>query len=246
MTTVTQAVQPPGPRDETQFVGELTGSTFITGPLDMPFIVSEVPQAGDAAKAAQARLWAYYQRTATQELFGPASKDKSKESTYLFHTRYLALTERMREMHNEVLVKAWNVDAPAAWATFDKLLAGDGKRGAVSSSELLGLLSGHAANYDQAMAPANARLASIEREEIAISQTMRNDPKLRSSGARLGYGPRAATLWSYYWVIYRGRLENYITELEGQAEKQIPLKEVRDRLAPPFIPTEEKKIHPLD
>ncbi len=246
LTTTTQAVQPPGPRDEQQFVGEVAGSTFIHGPLDMPFIVTDVPQAGDAAKAAQARLWAFYQRTSTQEVFGPAAKDKRNESAYLFHTRYLALTEQMRTMHNEVLVQAWNVDAPAAWASFDKLLSGDGKRTTISTSELLGLLMGHAANYDQALAPVSARLSALQRQQRSMSEQMRTEPKLRRSGVRLGYGPRAATLWNYYWVSYQERLGKYVTEIEAQAEKQTPLQEVRDRLAPPFIPTEEKKIHPLD
>jgi len=244
--TISREVRPPSPRDETQFVGELAGSTYISGPLDMPFIVSEVPKAGGAAKAAQAKLWDYYQRTSTRELFGSASKNKSKESTYVFHTRYLALTEQLREMHNDALIRAWNVDAPAAWASFDKLLRGDGKRSTISTSELLGLVLSHADNYEQAVAPVVARLGAIQSQQTAISEQMRNDPKLRLRGVRLGYGPRAAMLWNYYWATYRGRLQAYINELTGQAEQQIPLKTVRDRLAPPFIPVEEKKIPPLD
>ncbi|MDH4234786.1 MAG: hypothetical protein OEV15_06600, partial [Gallionella sp.] len=248
--TLTREVWPPGPRDETQFVGELAGSSYILGPLDMPFIVSEVPKAGGAAKAAQAKLWDYYQRASTMELFGKASEDKRKESTYVFHTRFLALTEQLREMHNDVLLQAWNVDAPAAWASFEKLLSGDGKRSTISTSELLSLMLGYADNYDQAIAPVRARHGWIRDQQTAISEQMRNDPQLRRKDVRLGYGLRATMLWHYpwaaHWAAYRETLYTYINELTDQAEQQISLEAVRKRLAPPFIPAEEKKLDPLD
>jgi Domain of unknown function (DUF4157) len=245
-TEIKAEVSPSGDRGETQFTGELAGAIFIPGALNMPFIISQVPKAGGDANAAKAKLWATYQRESNKDLFGPASKDKRKGSAYLFHTRYMALTERMRKIHNEALVKAWNIDAPAAWAAFNKLLIGDGKRTTISSAELMGLLMSHDANYDRAMVQVISKFKAMNFEKESISRQIRKDPKLRRKGVRLGYGPRATTLWTYYWEGYRTRLKGYITRLEKQKENQIPLADVHTELKPPFIPIEKNRIDPLD
>lgn len=245
--TVTAEVQvrPPGQRDVTQFIGEVAGASFISGPLDIPFSVADVPRAGGEARAAQAKLWAFYKETARTKLFGPAS-DKKGGPDHLFHMRYLGLTERMRDMHNETTRKFWNDDAPAAWEVFERQLAGDGKRRTIPAAELSTLLRGHRDAFAKAVAPVDARFASLEAEQRSISARLRDDPKLRARGARIGYGPRAATLWTYHWVKYRGRLERFIEDLAKQPTSDVALLSVRTRLDPPFVPREDKALRVLD
>lgn len=244
MVTIETEQHPPGPRDETQFIGEIASSSFISGPLDMPFVVKDVPVVGDDPKKAQRKLWDFYQTTATTKLFGPAS-EKKDSITFAFHNRYLAVTERMREMHNDVTLKFWNEEAPAAWAALEQRLAGDKKRSSIAAAELLEHLEAHAAAYTKALEPVESRLASIEAEQRSISSQVR-DPKMRRKLVRLSYGPRAATLWIYYWKAYQHRLARYSEEIAKRAGEQVPLKEVRDQLKPPFIPVEKNRLRPLD
>lgn len=236
---------PPGQRDETQFIGELTGSTFISGPLDMPFKVVDVPEAAGDPKTAQSKLWQFYQQNATTKVFGPAS-DQKTSSVHGFHNRYLALAESRRQMHNDVMLKFWNEQAPKAWAEFEKKLAGEGNRSTIPAPELLTLLTSYSAAYSAALRPVDAREEAIQNDERRISSQMREEPGLRRVGVRLGYGPRAATMWTFYWQTHRNRIANYITEVGGYGARTVPVTEPRDRLQPPFVPVSEKALAPLN
>jgi hypothetical protein len=237
--------RPPGPHDKTQFIGEIAAASFISGPLDMPFSVTDVPETGGPAKQAQQKLWAHYQRIAGTNLFGPASKDKNSPY-YLFHQRYLGMTEQFRQMHNDVVLKFWNEEAPKAWAAFEKALVGDGKRASITAVELLPLLKAHAEAYAKAAEPVTRRLANLHDQERSISAQIRGEPKLQRQGIRLSYGPRAATLYTFHWLSYQRRLAKLIEEIARPKAADKSLPDVRDRLAPPFVPVEEKALSRLD
>jgi hypothetical protein len=98
---------PAGPADDEQFIGELATADFIRGPLDVPFRVTEVPPPVGTAKAEQKQLWNYYQKVGTEDVFGESSKKKG-DPNYLFHMRYLELTERSRQLFNEAFLPFWN------------------------------------------------------------------------------------------------------------------------------------------
>jgi hypothetical protein len=242
VTTVDE--KPKGPRDETQFIGEKAAATEILGPLDTPFVVVDVPKAAGDAKAAQATMWAHYQKASTTKVFGAASEKKSNDKAYLFHQRYLALTERLRDIHNTTLLPFWNEAAPPLWAALEKELAGgDGKRTRIAASELAALLEKHLTAFAAAHKPMQDRINALHDEERRISETMRTEPGLQRQGVRLGYGPRAATLWRYKTVLYMSGLTRFIAGLKKTPTNQIEITTVRTTLEPPFL---EAKLTPLD
>jgi hypothetical protein len=188
-------------------------------------------------------MWAQYQKASTTKVFGAASEKKSNEKAYLFHQRYLALTERLRDIHNTTLLPFWNETAPPLWAALEKALAGDGKRTRLSGQELRGLLKEHRKAFAAAHQPMQDRINALHEEERRISETMRTEPGLQRQGVRLGYGPRAATLWRYHTVWYLARLRRFIAQLKKTPTQQIDITTVRTTLEPPFL---ETKLTPLD
>jgi hypothetical protein len=233
--------KPKGPRDETQFIGELTGAAEIHGPLDMPFLVVDVPKTGEDAKAAQQAMWKHYQSVSTTKLFGAASDKKANDKAYLFHNRYLALTERLREIHNTTLLPFWNDAAPPLWAALEKEMSA-GKKSTIAAGDLAVMLEKHATAFAAAHKPMQDQIRALHEEERRISEIMRTEPGLRRQGVRLGYGPRAATLWGYKTSAYNFRLHRFISELKKTAAKQVDITTVRTTLEPPFLETKLTRL----
>ena len=245
---------PPGKADDDQFMGELAAADFIRGPVDMPFKVTDVPPPVKDAKAEQKQLWTYYQRVSTEGLFGPSSKKKDNPN-FQFQLRYLALTEKGREMYNEAFLPFWNKDAPDVWDKLQAKLGGDPakrKPGAPpntknSVEDVLNTLGDYRLGYEDALRPAKARYDDMEKEMRRLSETLRSDPGLAKAGVRLSFGPRANMFWSYYWDIHTKKLDAYENALIGRALTDEESNEaVGKALDPPWIPREEKKLSPLD
>ncbi|MFO1339079.1 MAG: DUF4157 domain-containing protein, partial [Burkholderiaceae bacterium] len=245
---------PAGPADDTQFIGELAASDFISGPADMPFRVSDVPAPVKDAKAEQRQLWAFYTGPKMADVFGPASQRKDSPN-HLFHQRYLALTEETRQIVNDVVRPFWNQSAPDAWdrmqATLAKLAArqarGSAPATAVPVDDLLSPLGEYRFDIEEALKPVRARYASFEADQRKLGERLRADPALARADARISVGARAATLWSHHWELHLRRLERYENDLvQRPAGATETLDAVTQTLAPFFVPRDEKRLEPLD
>lgn len=241
---------PPGAADDKQFIGELAASDFIIGRPEMPLRVTEVPKPVTNAKAEQRQLWAYYQGGANADVFGPASQRKG-DPNYLFHQHYLALTEQAREMHNEVFLPFWNQAAPATWTKFVAALeASKDKQPARTSLKVAELLT-HVQSYStalhEALQPVQERVDRHRDEQRRIGERLRADPKLARPDVRISAGLRAALFVRYGWEWYVEQLVNYEVDLLGRGgEEDEPVDAVKKALQPGWVPTEEKRMVPLD
>jgi hypothetical protein len=239
------AIMPPEPTDEDQFIGEIAALDFISGPLDMPFLLSDVPQPSATDVATQQALWKEYQKVASKDVFGPATSDK-KSKGYLFHNRYLNITERYREWHNDSVIPFWNVKAPQAWETLEAALKKDG-RTEILGSELKTLLEEHLKQFDEDVKPVDASLRWIHTSEREIGKQLREDPKLQVKGGRITRGGRVASLWMYHWESYRLRIEKVIADATAKPDVKFGIASVIDPgLKPPFIPVSEKAMSRQD
>jgi len=231
------------PPDDDQFMGELAAVHFIQGPLDMPFVLSDVPQPGKTAVATQQALWKDYQKVSKTDVFGPASSDK-KSKGFLFHNRYLGITESYREWRNEALVPFWNVTAPKSWDTFEKALKAGG-RTELLGSELLPLLETHLKEIDSGLTSVSGRLEVIESSEKAIGAQLRGDPKLQGKGTRITTGGRIVL--NHAWKLYRDRVATLKADAAAKLDKPFKVAAVIDPgLQPPFIPIAEKFLVIVD
>lgn len=240
---------PPGAADDTQFVAELAAADFISGPIDMPARVSAAPPPTADLKAEQRQLWAAYQGAAVSgDVFGPATDAKTGENR-LFHKRYLELTEKLREIYNEVVLQFWNVAAPAAWNALVASFAGDAKapRGEVTVGEMLKLLEPYKSAFYAALEPVNQRMKGYEAEQERISRRLRDDKGLARQGVRLTSGIRASLLVKQAWQWYDEALVDYEVDLLGRGAKEVEtLAELKRRLTPPWIPTAENRLARFD
>lgn len=239
------SVMAPTPTDEDQFIGELAARDFIGGPLDMPFRLSDVPAPGATDVATQQALWKQYQKIGTKDVFGPATSDK-KSKGFLFHNRYLAITERFREWHNDSVMPFWNEKAPKAWETLETALKAGG-RTEILGSELKPLLEEHLAQFDKDVKPVNDSLKYIHSTERDIGKQLREDPKLQVTGGRITRGGRADSLWVYHWESYRARVEIVLKDATAKPDTKFGIASVIDPgLKPPFIPVSEKMMFRQD
>ncbi len=176
-------------------------------------------------------------------MFGPASSDK-KSKGFLFHKRYLAITESYREWHNQSLVPFWNVTAPNSWDTFEKALKAGG-RTELLGSELLLLLDAHLKEIDSGLSSVNSRLEGIESSEKAIGVQLRGDPKLPGKGTRITTGGRFVLI--HAWQEYRDRVATLKADAAAKLDKPFKVAAVIDPgLVPPFIPIAEKFLVIVD
>ncbi|HRI18100.1 MAG TPA: hypothetical protein PL196_06220, partial [Burkholderiaceae bacterium] len=240
---------PPGKADDTQFIAELAAADFISGPVDMPARVSAVPPPAADLKAEQRQLWAIYQSAAiADDVLGPASQSKTGENR-LFHKRYLDLTEKLREIRNEVVLPFWNVAAPAAWNAFVAAFRGGAAvaRDEVEVGELLGLLDPYKMAYHVALEPVGKRMQAYEAEQERISRKLREDPGLARQGVRLTAGVRASLLVKQAWQWHSEALVDYEVDLLGRDAKEIEsFSTVNTKLLPAWIPTEDKRLDRVD
>ena len=208
---------PPAAIDDEQFLGEVATVDFIEGPLDAPFALSDVPVAGKTDVATQRALWAAYQKISKKDVFGPATLDK-KSPGYLFHNRYLAITELYRQWGNEAVLPFWNQKAPKAWEALETALKANG-RTELPGGELKSLLEAHLRQLDADLKPVNARLDDIHRSERALSQQLRGDPKLQTKDMRITRGGKIILIHS--WEIYRQNVQKLITASRGEARCEV-------------------------
>lgn len=244
----TTGAAPAGPADEEQFIGELAATEFIRGPIDMPFKVTDVPPPVSDAKKEQRQLWDYYQKVGTQDVFGPSSQKKG-DPNYLFHKHYLELTERFRQAYNETFVPFWNKAAPDAWDKFQARLLGDPAkpRKTVKVDDLFAPLGEYRVDFEDARKAVKARYDSLQDEERRLSQRLRSDPKLSKPAVGISVGARASMFYVYYWESHFRAIENYENDLVSRPEgAEEQMEQVGKRLAPPFIPRDEKHVDPLD
>jgi hypothetical protein len=230
--------------DDPQFLGELAGATFISGPLEMPFVVSDVPETGKDPKRAQRDLWAFYKRIAGINVFGPATRKKG-ERGHLLELRYLAITESVRAMHNDLVIPMWNQKGPAAWNELIRATTAGNTRTHVANAELRELVEAHEKTIAEAWKPAEREWASIEKEEAGLSEMLR-EPNMVAQEAQRGWAKRAAKLWVWKWLLYRRRLRDLIDRLENDPDGETTLDDLQKELAPPFIPADEKALTPVD
>jgi hypothetical protein len=227
------------PTDDDQFLGELAMVDFIQGPLDAPFALSDVPKGGKTDAATQRALWAEYQKIAKKDVFGPAAADK-KSAGYLFHNRYLAITALYRQWGNEAVVPFWNQKAPKAWEALATALKANGRR-ELLGSELKPLLEAHLNQIDDDIKPVNARLQSIHESERALSQQLRDDPKLQAKGMRITRGGKIILIHS--WEGYRENVQKLITAAGTKPAAKFGItQDIEAALQPPFIPMPEKAM----
>jgi hypothetical protein len=227
------------PTADDQFLGELATVRFIEGPLDAPFALSDVPKAGKTAGATQQALWDEYQKIAKKDVFGPAATDK-KSPGYLFHNRYLAITESYRQWSNEAVLPFWNQKAPKAWKTLETALKASGRK-EILGSELKDLLEDHLKQIDEDMKPVNARLQGIHESERSLSRQLRDDPKLVAKGMRITRGGKIIAIHS--WETYRENVQGLIAAAGATPAKKFGIaQDIEAALQPPFIPMPEKAM----
>jgi hypothetical protein len=230
---------PSAPTDDEQFLGEVATIDFIEGPLDAPFALSDVPKAGKTDVATQRALWAEYQKIAKKDVFGPATLDK-KSSGYLFHNRYLAITELYRQWGNEAVVPFWNQKAPKAWEALEASLKANG-RTELLGGDLKSLLEAHLKQLDEDLKPVNARLEGIHQSERALSQQLRADPRLQAKDMRITRGGKVILIHS--WEIYRQNVQKLIAAAGAKPDGKFDVaRDIETALQPPFIPMPEKAM----
>jgi hypothetical protein len=227
------------PTDDDQFLGELAMIDFIQGPLDAPFALSDVPKTGKTDAATQRALWDEYQKIAKKDVFGPAATDK-KSPGYLFHNRYLAITELYRQWGNEAVVPFWNQKAPRAWETLETALKANGRK-ELLGSELTTLLKTHLGQIDEDLKPVNGRLQTIHESERALSAQLRGDPKLQAKGMRMTRGGKIILIHS--WETYRENVQQLIKAAGAKPAAKFSItQDIEAVLQPPFIPMPEKAM----
>ena len=227
------------PTADDQFLGELATVRFIEGPLDAPFSLSDVPKPGKTAGATQQALWDEYQKIAKKDVFGPAATDK-KSPGYLFHNRYLAITELYRQWANEAVLPFWNQKAPKAWETLETALKAGGRK-ELLGSDLKALLEAHLKQIDEDIKPVNARLQSVHESERALSRQLRDDPKLQAKGMRITRGGKIIVIHS--WETYRENVQKLIKAAGTRPAAKFDInQDIEAVLQPPFIPMPEKAM----
>ena len=225
--------------DDEQFMGELSAMHFIEGPLDMPFEISDVPKPQKTELATKQTLWAEYQKIASKDVFGPSSTNKSSPG-YLYHNRYLAITEMFREWRNEEVVPFFNEKAPANWKILETALKQNG-RTELKGSELQPLLEAHLQQYDEDLKPVNARLGRIHDEERRVGRQLHEDPGLAARGARITHV--SALVMVYDWQSYRKNIEKLIAKAIADPDQKFNVATIISTdLQPPFIPMPDKAM----
>jgi len=237
-----------GSEDDDQFLGELGAAEFISGPLDMPFVLSDAPAPGKTAEATRKALWKDYQRVAKQDVFGAANSD-AKSPNHLFHKRYLAITQRFRDWRNTHVRPFWNDKLPPLWADLEKTVTtgSDGKaRSDLAGSDLAAALIVHLAAFDAARKGVDDGLAAVHADEREVGKDLRADPKLPAKNARVTQADRFS--WSYAWDNYRDRVEALKAEAEAAPAARfiVIANTMIDRLQPPFIPQPQNAMGVLD
>ncbi|HEY4900069.1 MAG TPA: DUF4157 domain-containing protein [Terriglobales bacterium] len=227
------------PLEDDQFMGELSAMHDIEGPLDMPFEISEAPKTAKSALATKQALWAAYQKISSKDVFGSSATNK-KSPGYLFHNRYLALTEMFREWSNEAVVPFWNVKAPANWAIFEFVLKVNG-RTEIKGSELKPLLEAHLKQLDDDLKPVNARFERINDEERSIGRQLREDPELTAKGVRITHVTKLVMVHS--WKTYRDNVQKLLADAIANPDQKFNVASIINTdLQPPFIPMPEKAM----
>jgi len=231
-----------------QFMGELAAADYIGGPLDMPMRVTEVPRPSGDARAQQRQLWTFYQGKAMADVFGPSSTTKD-DRNYLFHQRYLELTEKARDLRNDVMLPFWNEVGPKAWSDFVSALTGPGDtpRSEVAVSELLKEFTLYKDAYFTATNPLREAVAAFRDRERELSKRLREDPKLAGPGIRFSAGVRAAMLVRYEYEWYDDDLTDFELSLDARDPRSMePIERVKRKAGPPWVPTPEQSLARLD
>lgn len=244
--TITASVEapPPGPRDHTQLIGELSAGRFINEGADMPFRVVDIPAGGTAAGSART-LWDTYEANATKGMFGPAASDKN-DPGYLFHQRYLGLIEERNKQYNELMVPFWNVSGPRAWENLGDAIKP--VKGEAVAASLLAPVREYAAviarNVD-ALKQADTRMDGMAK---SITSSLGSNPKQRRPDARIAVGERARSLFESDTELldYRNKVGAVVKELEAKPEAQWKVDQLLDRLRPPFAPPTGVPKRPLE
>ena len=180
-----------------------------------------------------------YQKIAKNDVFGPAATDK-KSPGYLFHNRYLAITELYRQWGNEAVLPFWNQKAPKAWETLATALKANGRK-ELLGSELKLLLEAHLKQVDEDMKPVNARLQTIHESERALSGQLRGDPKLQVKGMPITRGGKIILIHS--WETYRENVQQLIIAAGAKPAAKFSIaQDIEAVLQPPFIPMPEKAM----
>jgi len=140
------------------------------------------------------------------------------------------------------------VQAPAIWNAFRIGLTQSSQAADIPAETLAGWLKLYLAAYDAALAPVLARRDDVNRQAQAISAELRNNPKLQQTAVKLSSGARAASLRNYAWEGYRtATLQQYSDGIDKLPKgTTVKIDDIFPRITPPFIPSDEKAMSPLD
>jgi hypothetical protein len=234
------------PIDEEQLIGEVASTHYISGDLSTPFRISEVPGSGKTPVDTQKALWKEYTTKVSDDVFGTATEDK-KSPGYLFHNRYLGVTERYRELHNDYSVPFWNVKAPAAWKELEDALRG-GERTELAGSDLAALLEAHVSALGKAEESHKVAKDRIKSTETELSKKLREVPKLKALKTRASREGAIITVghWEDSLDEYRTRIATMIADAQTKPGDKFTVTTVISTLNPPFIPVSEKGLRFLD
>jgi len=245
-TTITMEVQvhPPGKRDHTQLIGELSAGLFIPEGADMPVRVEDISP-GTTAESSARQLWKTYEANASKGVFGPAASDKN-DPGYLFHQRYLALIEERRKQYNELMVPFWNVAGPDAWSDLRDSMKN--VRGEATAATLVAPVRAYASIITKGVDAWEQVDKRIDGMAKSISSSLESNPKLHKPDSRTAVGMRALSLLVSDTQLqkYRNDVGVVIEELEAKPDAQWKVDDLLKRLQPPFAPPVGVPKRPLE
>jgi hypothetical protein len=232
----------PGELNNDQLIGEAAAGMYIHNPPDTPFAFGKVPAAAGRASDAKQSMWDAYQAANTIQLFGPDARNK-KSGNAGFESRYYALLQADETLMQGPVTTFWETDAVAAWQKFEAKLGG---RTGISSKELLTLLNQYSIDFEDALKQVNSAYSGFDKEVADMNKQLSQHPGLRTRGAKLAVGANAAkivnAIWRFRSSDHSKAIKAFIAALQSQGDRNVPMTEVLQKLAPPFIGPDGKPL----
>jgi hypothetical protein len=211
------------PTDDVQFQGELAAPIYISGPIDLPFRLVDVPDDPKLTSAAlKSKLWDFYIKESSVEIFGPETHD-AKSEVYQIHLQYLELIQKFKNIWNSQIMDFWNGQVFPAWNELDESM----QKEASKSNRILPYPKAVAfvKRYQQQLTEARRskfdlivrKLRELDEEKKTLTAKVHAHPKLKKSGIRFSHGRRAADFYHRFEDLF-DEFEKGVKVSQGKAE----------------------------